>query len=282
MMIKPYTMSTKPGISILLLIFLISLTIPSWTQNIPPRPNPPRLVNDFVGLLTPGEINSLENKLVNFNDSTSNQIAIVIVDSLYGYDPQSLAYEIGEKWGVGQKGFNNGLVVLLMPKRGNSRGEIYIATGYGLEPVIGDAIGKRIIENEMIPEFNQNNYYKGLDKATTILMGLAAKEFTKAQYKKKTGGSPLGALIPILVIVIVFVMMRSSSARSSYHVGKKSSLPFWATMFMLGSMNQGRHHDGSWDKFSSGSGGFGGGFGGGGFGGFGGGSFGGGGAGGSW
>ncbi|MCX6233917.1 MAG: TPM domain-containing protein [Bacteroidetes bacterium] len=262
------------------ILFLLSPGV-SHSQDIPKRPQPPRLVNDYTGLLQPGEINALENKLVSFSDSTSNQIAIVIVDSLYGYDPQSLAYQIGEKWGVGQKGFNNGVVVLLKPKKGNTRGDVFIATGYGLEPVIGDAISKRIIENEMIPEFKNNNYYQGLDKATSVLMSLAAKEFSKAKYRKKTGGYPIGALIPIIIIVIVFLLMRGSSARSSYHVGK-SSLPFWATMFMLGSMGQGRQHDGSWDNFTSGGGGFGGFGGGGGFGGFGGGSFGGGGAGGSW
>jgi uncharacterized protein len=264
------------------LLFFLSPGVP-YSQGIPERPQPPRLVNDFAGLLQPGEINALENKLVSFNDSTSNQIAIVIVDSLYGYDPQSLAYEIGEKWGVGQKGFNNGVVVLLKPKKGNTRGEVFIATGYGLEPVIGDAISERIIQNEMFPEFKNNNYYLGLDKATTVLMSLAAKEFSKAQYKKKTGGSLTGTLIPIIIIVIAFLLMRGSRSRSTYNVGK-SSLPFWATMFMLGSMGQGRQHDGTWDNFTSGGGGFGGfgGGGGGGFGGFGGGSFGGGGAGGSW
>ncbi len=145
-------------------------------SDIPPRPSPPRLVNDLADILTDQQEQSLERKLVNFNDTTSNQIAIVTVTSLDGYDPNMFAHEIGEKWQVGQKEFNNGVVVFVKPKYGNDRGRVAIQAGYGLEPVITDALSKRIIEKEMIPEFRNNNYYQGIDKATDVLMALAAGE----------------------------------------------------------------------------------------------------------
>jgi len=132
-------LNNKPFTSILLILLIIS-QITGYGQTIPARPDPPRLVNDFANILTEAQINQLENKLVYFNDTTSTQIAIVIVNSLDGYDKASYAYEIGEKWGVGQQGFNNGIVILLKPKTESESGEVFIATGYGLEGAIPDAI----------------------------------------------------------------------------------------------------------------------------------------------
>lgn len=248
-------------------------------QEIPARPEPPRLVNDFAGILSAEETQSLESKLVAFNDSTSTQITVVIVKSLNGYDKNEFARLIGERWGVGQKGKNNGAVVLVKPKYAQEKGEACIQTGYGLEGVIPDALAKRIFENEMVPNFRDGKYYAGIDQATTAMIGLAKGEYTADQYTKRGHGeqsSPFALLIPLIILVVVFTMIRSSRARG-ISVGK--SIPFWTAFWLLGSM--GRGHSGSWNDFSGGSG-FGGGGGGGGFGGFGGGSFGGGGAGGSW
>ncbi len=248
-------------------------------QDIPARPDPPRLVNDFAGVLTGDEVQSLERKLVMFNDSTSTQIVVVLVKSLNGYDKNEFARLIGEQWGVGQKGKNNGAVLLVKPKYPNEKGEACIQTGYGLEGAIPDALAKRIYENEMLPNFKNGNYYAGIESATSTMISLAKGEYTADQYNKRTNkkSSPFGLLIPIIIIGVVFMFIRGSRAQGM-SVGK--SIPFWTAFWLLGSM--GRGHSGSWNDFSSGSGGFGGGGGGGGFGGFGGGSFGGGGAGGSW
>ncbi|MBN3034766.1 MAG: TPM domain-containing protein [Bacteroidales bacterium] len=250
----------------------------SLSQTIPPRPEPPMLVNDFTSTLSGEQVSYLERKLVAFDDSTGTQIAVVLVNDLGGYDKIMYAYEIGEKWGVGRAGFNNGVVVLVKPKTEGRRGEAAIVTGYGLEPVITDALSKRIIEHEMIPYFKKEDYFTGLDSATSVIMGLAAGEFTGDDYRKKTGDEGTGAWwVPILVLIIIIWLM--SRGRSSRQMTGKGSLPFWTALWLLGSMS-GR--GGNWKDFNSGGGIFGGGGGGGGFGGFGGGSFGGGGAGGSW
>jgi len=259
---------------IVLSILFVFIAVSHVQADIPPRPSPPRLVNDLADILTDQQESALERKLVNFNDTTSNQIAIVIVKTLDGYDPNMYAYEIGEKWQVGQKEFNNGVVVLVKPKYGNERGRVAIQAGYGLEPVITDALSKRIIENEMIPEFKNNNYYQGIDKATDVLMALAAGEISADGYGKNIDATPLAALLPFLIFIIIFILIRVSNAKSRSMGG---DLPFWTALW-LGS-NMGRS-SGNWNSFSGGSSGFGGG--GGGFGGFGGGSFGGGGASGSW
>lgn len=261
-----------------LLFFFIGLFVLNsvHAQDIPPRPDPPRLVNDFAGILTAEQISNLESKLVAFNDSTSTQLVVVTVKSLNGYDKNQFAYMIGQQWGVGQKGKNNGAVILVKPKYPHEKGDASIQTGYGLEGVIPDAIAIRIVENEMIPRFKEDNYYAGIDAAVNTMISLTKGEYTADQYTKrvKKNSNPLGLIIPVIIIAVVFMLMRGSRA-SSHSIGK--NIPFWTAFWLLGSM--GRGHSGSWNSFTGGSG-FGGG--GGGFGGFGGGGFGGGGAGGSW
>ena len=264
----------KIWFSILLLSVFSTLIINA--QNIINRPNPPRLVNDFTGTLSKAQINNLERKLVGFSNATSNQIAVVFVNSFDGYDKAEYASLLGHKWKVGQKKFDNGIVVLVKPKRGRFKGEAFIATGYGLEGAIPDAITKRIVDNEMIPEFQTGNYYAGIDKAANVLMALAKGEYSSAEYKKRTEQVPYAGMIPIIVIAIVFILMRVGRARS-HSVGH--GIPFWTALWLAGSMGSRSGQSGSWNNFSSGSGSFGGGSS---FGGFGGGGFGGGGAGGSW
>lgn len=261
----------------LLLSILIMSGVCGVSQDIPVRPEPPRLVNDLAGILSPEEVHRLETQLVAFNDSTATQIVVITVKSLNGYDKADFSYRIGEQWGVGQKGKNNGLVVLVKPKYKNEPGEAYIAVGYGLESVIPDAVSIRIINHEMIPLFEQEDYYGGIEAGTRVLMDLARKEYPATEYMKKTEDSPYTLLIPVIILIAIFFLIRMTRAKS-YSVGK--SLPFWTAFFLLGSLGRGGHSS-SWNNFTSGGSGFGGG-GGGGFGGFGGGSFGGGGAGGSW
>jgi uncharacterized protein len=264
----------KPVFILLVLIMCVSGLN---AQNIPDKPNPPKLVNDFAGILDENTRMALENELVKFNDQTSSQIAIVTVNSLDGADADQYAFLLGEKWGIGQKGKNNGILILIKPKTGEERGAAFIATGYGLEGAVPDGICSQIVNNEMIPRFKQNDYAGGIVAAVKVIEDLTRGEYTADEYSKKAGkGSPLAGVILILIIVIIVaVIARSNKSRTYSSSG--SSLPFW--LLMGGMAASSRNHHGSWGNFSGGSGGFGGG---GGFGGFGGGSFGGGGAGGSW
>jgi len=263
----------------LLTLSILLLTITSnriLGQDFPDRPVPPRLVNDFAGLLNSAEINQLERKLVSFNDSTSTQIAIVTVPSLNGYDIADYAQRLAESWGIGQKGMDNGLLILVKPKTANSRGEVSIAQGYGLEGAIPDLTCSEIIDNEILPAFRNQDFFGGLDNATSTLMSLARGEFSASEYgqrpkNKSEKGVPL---FPLIIIIMVIIGLMGKSGGSNNKNISSGGLPFW---LLLGMMNSGRgSHGGSWGGFSGGGGG------GGGFGGFGGGSFGGGGASGSW
>jgi uncharacterized protein len=261
---------------------LILVILSSWNlaaQDFPEKPVPPRLVNDFAGMLNSAQISSLENKLVAFDDSTSTQIAIVIIDDLKGYSASDYAPRLAEKWGIGQKGLNNGILILVKQKTPESpRGDVFISPGYGLEGAIPDIVCGQIVDYEILPAFRAGNYYDGLDKATNTLMSLAKGEFPADKYIKSKGGD-LGAIAPFIIFIIfliIILFMRSKGGKNQRHISRKG-LPLWLLLSMMNS--GGKSHSGSWGGFSGG-GGFGGG--GGGFGGFGGGSFGGGGAGGSW
>ncbi|NVO10482.1 MAG: TPM domain-containing protein [Bacteroidales bacterium] len=257
----------------LLLVFvLFSSTL--LAQELPTPMSPPRLVNDFVGVLDQNEWSTLEKKLRDYHDTTSTQIYIVIVNDFLGYDKSDYAFRLGEKWGIGQKSKNNGALILIKPKVGNDSGDAFIAIGYGLEDVIPDITAGHIVNREMIPYFKQNKYYQGLDAATTTIINLAKGKFTADQYNKgrKSSGNS-GIVIFIIIIIILSLIFRGNSRTRGRTMG--SNIPFWLALGMLSS---GSSRSGGFGGFSSGSGGFGGG----GFGGGGGGSFGGGGAGGSW
>jgi uncharacterized protein len=266
---------------ILLFIVLSIFAVSVFAQDIPERPNPPKLVNDLANVLSDPEEQQLESVLDEYSNQTTTQICIVTLPSLNGYEISDLAFKIGEKWGVGQKGKNNGITIVFKPKIGNEKGKIFVAVGYGLEAVIPDAIANRlVVNNAMIPHFRENDTYGGLLEGTKVLMGLASKEFTADDYQKKVGGHKdekgggIGFVIVMIIVIIIISIFRGGRGG---HYNSGGSLPFWLAMGLLSS-GRGR---GSYGGFSGGSGGFGGG-GGGGFGGFGGGSFGGGGAGGSW
>jgi len=274
---KTKNMRKKIYIVPLLLVALLFWLQSASGQCMPKKSN--RLVNDYVGVLSDSQKNTLERKLVDFDNSTSTQILIVIVSDLCDYDKAGFADRIGEEWRVGRKEKDNGLVVLVKPTGGQGERKTHISVGYGLEGVIPDLTAKRIVENDLLPNFKNNNFYEGLDKATSTLISLSSGEFSAADYNQAHTSSRFGYIIPFVIMILIYFLIRVSRVRS-YSVGK--SIPFWTAFWLMSSMS-GRGHGGSWNNFSSGGGSSFGGFGGGSFGGGGaGGSFGGGGAGGSW
>ncbi|KPK83825.1 MAG: hypothetical protein AMS27_11800 [Bacteroides sp. SM23_62_1] len=249
-------------------------------QDIPRPMQPPRMVNDFSGLLDPSIRDNLENKLQSFYYETSTQIYIVILDDLGGYDISDFTFQLGEEWGVGTREKDNGIVILLNPSPDRQHGDVFIATGYGLEATVPDAIANRIIDYDLIPFFKEQKYYEGLEAATNTIIDLTRGEYTPDDYiqKHESADTYLSVFIFFIVILIIIISI-AGKIRSARRYAIGHGLPFWVALTLLGGSRS--SHRGSFNRFTSGSGGFGG-FGGGGFGGGGGGSFGGGGAGGSW
>jgi uncharacterized protein len=267
-MITKYKIYSPKLLTFLFAFFLLqNLTA---QDELPARPDPPRLVNDFAGVLSPAQRDALEDKLDRFNDSTSTQIAIVTLNDLMGYDKSDYSFRLAEKWGIGQKGKNNGILILVKPKTQSSKGEVFVAVGYGLEGVVPDIVAREtIVQHELLPSFRQGDYYTGLDHAISVLISLTKGEYTADQYQKtaKKKGSGFGGLGVILIILILIFFFNRGSNNHHHNIGGRPN--FWTTLLLMNMF--GGRRGGSWGDFS-----------GGGFGGFGGGSFGGGGAGGSW
>ncbi len=257
---------------ILFIFFLLLGGFGGMAQPIPEKPDPPRLVNDFARQLNPTEIEALERKLVAYNDSTSSQITVVIVPSTGEYPIADYAFALGRAWGVGQQGKNNGIVILWAA----TDRKVFIATGYGMEGAIPDAIAKRIVSQVIIPEFKHGMFYRGLDRGVDAIAQYASGEY-KADPSEEEEEFPIGLIIFIVIFIIVLISISNRGKGGGRNGGRgfDAGPVFWPYTTYSG---RGRS-SGSW------GGGFGGGFGGGGgggFGGFGGGSFGGGGAGGSY
>lgn len=241
----------------LTLIFSLLFSISVFAQIekvIPPKPVPQKLVNDFTKTLTAFQVEALESKLVAYDDSTSNQIAVVIIPTTGNYTVDEVALEIGRRWGVGNKDINNGIVLLIA----KDDRKLKIEVGYGLEGAIPDITAKSIIDNYIVPNFKNDNYYRGIDEGTDAIIRAATGEYkAPADYGSKKKKVP--SVLAIIIIIIVLIIIFSGSSGGGTYVSR-----------------------GGFGGWSGGGWSGGGGSGGGGFGGFGGGSFGGGGASGSW
>lgn len=259
--------------SFLITILFLFQVILGFSQNIPQRPSPPKLVNDYTNTLTPDQQAALEQKLVAYDDSTSNQVVVVIVPSTNDYAPVDYATKLGRAWGVGNKKTNNG-VVLLIAKDDH---QIFIAPGYGLEGALPDITCKAIIDNEITPNFRHDDFYRGLDVGTTAIFKAAAGEYkAPAGYRSKKGKGGGGSFIGIIIIIFIIIMLvgRGGGGRGGGMFSRRGYGGF-VEGAILGSLLGGGGRGGGWGGGGNDSGG-------GGFGGFGGGSFGGGGSGGNW
>ncbi len=278
-----FLMSRIKNIWVLLVVVIMGFTTTALAQ-VPEKPNPPRLVNDFAGIFTPQQVHVLEDTLVRFSKKTSNQVTIVTVKDLAGMEASQFAYEIGEQWGVGGSKLNNGVVILIKPKN-ETKGQAFIATGYGVEGVLPDASCSRIINNEMIPAFKKDDYFAGVAGALNVILPVLAKEYSIEEYENEDRNGAIAgfaaALIGMLVVFLIIYLIDKDNQNNNGRNGNSGNFGGGrrgsddvASAILLGSLLGGRSTGGSGGSF--GGGGFGG------FGGFGGGSFGGGGAGGSW
>jgi len=236
-------------------------------KDLPAQPNPPMLVNDMAHVMSTDQVASLEAKLVGYAQSTSTQIAVVTVQDIGDYDVADYTVRLFNKWGVGQKDKNNGIMLLAAI----NNHKIHISTGGGVQGDLTDALCGRIIRNEITPSFKGGDYYQGFSKGADSIIAATKGEYVGAPQQPQ--GNRVPPVVIILIIVgiyfILWLINRNRGGSGTYMSGRGFGA-FGAGWFLGGG--------------GFGGGGFGGGgdSGGGGFGGFGGGGSDGGGASGSW
>ena len=269
------------------LLALFAFAAPAYAQTFPQLTG--RVVDD-AHLLSAEQVQDLTSKSAALEASKGAQLVVATVPSLQGYPIEDYGYRLGRAWGIGQKGKDNGVILLVAPNEHKVRIEV----GYGATPYLTDAMSGLIIREDIIPHFKQSppDYGGGIEAgADSIIkqMSLSPDEAQKnvaaaeqaQQQRQHSGGNPL----PFFFWLMVFGFVVLSHLRRGFgrrYQRRSGGISPWVGLWALNSLNN--RSRGGWGGGGSSWGGGGGGFGGGGFGGFsgGGGSFGGGGASGGW
>jgi len=249
----------------LLFLVLCSFSITAAQFKIPEKPKlqEQTSIYDYINLLSAEQKTSLEQKLIRYSDSTSTQIVTAIISSTQGENINFLGANWGHAWGIGQAKEDNGILILLA----RDDRKIAINTGYGIEPLLTDALSKRIIETVIIPEFKLGNYYDGLNKGADAIFDVLNGEFKEERSFDKSPGFPFQTLLPFIIFIVILIILSNKGRRGGGKGGNRKGMDLW-DIIVLSNMGRGGYRSGSsGGGFGSGGGGFGGGFGGGGFGG---------------
>ncbi len=245
----------------ILICFLISgIGFAQFT--IPEIPKFQTSVYDYANVLNSDEKSQLEQKLIQYSDSTSTQIVVITIKSLKGEDIGILTPKWGQEWGIGGTKQNDNGVIILLAK---DERKIWISAGYGLEDRLSAGIGGEITRNIIIPEFKAGSYYNGLDKGTDAIFDVFKGKYkgTRQENKDKGGGFPF-ILIVIIFIFILIIISKNNRGNGGSGLGRSPSLLDAIILSSMGRSSGGGFGGSSGGGFSGG-GGFGGGFGGGGF-----------------
>jgi uncharacterized protein len=256
---------------IILICLLAGLSLVCDARAEPSFPALSGRVVDQAQILDAAARTRIDSKLEQLESKTTTQLVVATLRSLQGYDIADYGYRLGRSWGIGQKGKNNGAILLVAP----SERKVRIEVGYGLEGTITDAVSRLIIENAVLPRFRAGDFAGGVERGVddlVLLLSGNAEDFKRraAEQQNRPSGTSGGASFVFVVLLIaiwfIFFVRRSQSSGNA----ARRSPPFW---FPIGGSRSrdGWPSGGGWSSGGS-SGGFSGG----------GGSFGGGGASGSW
>lgn len=253
-------------------LFLNNFIYGQTEFKIPEKPKIIYPVNDYANILTEEQQNKLNNKLISYSDSTSTEIIVCIVKTLNGDDINYVGAKWGEKWQIGQKYKNNGILLLIA----SDDHKLAIQNGRGVEDAMTDYTSSTIIHQYMIPYLQQNDYYGAINSGTDQIIKVLQGKFKAADNPEDTDDTTSGIIVAVFIffIILLYILMHKNNRNNTYYDrnGKRRNNDddFWGG---LGGFIGGSIFGGSGGSSSRG----------GGFGGFGGGgSFGGGGASGSW
>lgn len=235
----------------------------------PPFPALTGPVVDDAHLLPQDVSSELSQKLAAYSDANGTQLVVVTLPTLNGYPIEYYGYQLGRHWGIGQKGRNNG--VLLIVDAGEKR--VRIEVGYGLEGTLTDAQSVLIIHDVILPRFRSGDFAGGITAGADAILSVLGGHQLAVEHQQVQDRSGTGFLMFLILVFVFLPLLRAMLGRGAYGGRMGGGWLGWLLLGMLSGGGGGRR-----------GGGFGGGFGGGGGGGFsgGGGSFGGGGASGGW
>jgi uncharacterized protein len=236
-------------LSICSFMHLISIFL--LAQNFPPQPS--QWVMDYPGLLKNEQVEQLNRYLQAYEDSTTNQIIVAIFQDAQGYPVEDFSISLAERWQVGQKGKDNGIILAVFLEERKIRVEV----GYGLEDKIPDAIAYQIAQNVISPYFKNNNYYMGLKEGLDFLIDAASGKFkADQQLKRKKEGTRIPFFLIFFLIIFILSMLGRRNRATVGSRGWRRTGPFFWGGFGGGFRGGGGFGGGG---FSAGGGGFGGG-----------------------
>lgn len=210
-------------------------------------------VSDFAGLLSPSERAQLERRLEGIEAANSNQFVVALFPSLEGDSLEDFSIRLADAWKVGQKGRDNGVLLLAFTQDRKVRVEV----GKGLEGAITDALSGRIIRELLAPRFRSGAYAAGLTAAVEALDGASRGEFKALPKKRGRPSSPVAGLLPFLVFVVIWLVVARLNRAS--HFGGRGGGPFFWGGLGGGGFSGGSGGGSSSEGFSGGGGSFGGG-----------------------
>ena len=257
------TVNRLGGIAFLLAALLAVMTLAFPAQAAPKFPALTGRVTDAAGILPAETVTTLDARLAELEKTTTIQLVVATVPDLQGYEIDEYGYQLGRTWGIGQKGQNNGAILLVAP---NER-KVRIEVGYGLEGVLTDALTSQIIRRDIVPHFKAGDMAGGVAAGTESLVKLlqlppeerakAAQAAAAAQAGGSGGGGGGLGTFRWIVIVIVWLILSGSRRRRGLRSGP-------AIIWGPGLGGWGGGGGGGWGGGGGGFGGGGGGFGGGG------------------
>jgi uncharacterized protein len=184
-----------------------------YDGDFPKVPYPPRLVNDFAGLMDVESRQRLEAYLLAFNDTTSTQVYVITLSTLKGYEIADYAQQLFDRWGIGDAKKDNGVLILVKPKTESSKGRAFICTGYGVEGALPDIAASHIVNDEMIPYFMQEDYNRGIIAGAMAVVKAVEGEYTIENTDDETDGELVVELILFLLIIPLILGYASLSKR---------------------------------------------------------------------
>jgi uncharacterized protein len=270
-------MATFKRIWVCFLAFMLISVVVSAAPPIPPKPSEFAYVYDYAGLID-AEDEQRINELGAAIDNTSNaQIVVVTVDSMEDYPIEDYALELFRDWGIGDKEKNNGVLLLVDKQRlmDNQSGKVRIEVGYGLEGAIPDSVAGRILDEYVLPQWDQKAYSEGITEGYMAIATRVAEEYNidlsttdgytpinidaNPEEQDSNGSSWSGAIFILLAIAFIFFNIRSGGGRRGRY-NRWGGPPFGGGGFGGGfGGSSGGGFGGGGGGFGGGGGGFGGG-----------------------